>query len=119
MKQSFDARRGFLKTATVAGLALSATAQTLAAARKAALDGDPWQAAAGIAKRLAKPVKFRKADYLVTDFGAGRASCAREGMGLVRRAGRPADAGAGFAGLLPRDPGPRSRPATRRAAAAS
>jgi polygalacturonase len=67
MKQSFDARRGFLKTATVAGLALSGPAQALAAAQKAA---DPWQAAASIARRLANPVKFRQADYVVTDFGA-------------------------------------------------
>ncbi|MCS0630289.1 glycoside hydrolase family 28 protein [Telluria mixta] len=64
MKQSFDARRGFLKTAAIAGLALSGPARTLAAA------GDPWQAAASIARRLANPVKFRKADYVVTDFGA-------------------------------------------------
>jgi polygalacturonase len=65
MKQSFDARRGFLKTATVAGLALSGPARALAAAVP-----DPWKAAAGIAQRLANPVKFRKAEYLVTDFGA-------------------------------------------------
>ena len=75
MKQSFDARRGsarrgrarrgFLKTATVAGLALSGPARALAAAVP-----DPWKAAAGIAQRLANPVKFRKADYVVTDFGA-------------------------------------------------
>lgn len=64
MKQSFDARRGFLKTAAVAGLALSGPARALTAAR------DPWQAAASIAQRLANPVKFRKAEYLVTDFGA-------------------------------------------------
>lgn len=70
MTPPFDARRGFLKTAAVAGLALSGPAHALAAARKAARDGDPWQAADGIAKRLANPVKFRKADYLVTDFGA-------------------------------------------------
>ena len=70
MKQSTDARRGFLKTAAVAGLALSGPAQALAAANKAAADGDPWQAAASIARRLANPVKFRKADYVVTDFGA-------------------------------------------------
>ncbi|EEF25349.1 conserved hypothetical protein, partial [Ricinus communis] len=70
MKQSFDARRGnarrgFLKTATVAGLALSGPARALAAAVP-----DPWQAADRIAQRLANPVKFRKADYVVTDFGA-------------------------------------------------
>jgi polygalacturonase len=65
MKQSFDARRGFLKTATVAGLALSGPGRALAAAVP-----DPWKAAAGIAQRLANPVKFRKAEYLVTDFGA-------------------------------------------------
>jgi len=65
MQQSFDARRGFLKTATVAGLALSGPARALAAAVP-----DPWKAAAGIAQRLAHPVKFRKVDYVVTDFGA-------------------------------------------------
>jgi polygalacturonase len=70
MKQSFDARRGFLKSAAFAGLALSGPAHALAAAQKAARAGDPWQEAAGIAQRLANPVKFRKADYLVTDFGA-------------------------------------------------
>ena len=64
MKQSFDARRGFLKTAAVAGLALSGPARALTAA------SDPWQAAASIAQRLANPVKFRNAEYLVTDFGA-------------------------------------------------
>ena len=65
MKQAFDARRGFLKTATVAGLALSGPARALAAAVP-----DPWKAAASIAQRLANPAKFRKADYVVTDFGA-------------------------------------------------
>ncbi|MBW8901410.1 MAG: endopolygalacturonase, partial [Massilia sp.] len=70
MKHNFDARRGFLKSAAAAGLALSGPAHVLAAADKAARAGDPWNEAARIARRLADPVKFRKADYLVTDFGA-------------------------------------------------
>lgn len=74
MKQSPDARRGFLKTAAAAGLVLSGPAHVLAAADKAAHAGDPWTEAARIARRLANPVKFRKADYVVTDFGA--APCA-------------------------------------------
>ncbi len=70
MKQSLDARRGFLKTAAAAGLALSGPAHALAAANRAASAGDPWNEAARIARRLANPVRFRKADYLVTAFGA-------------------------------------------------
>ena len=70
MKQTFQARRGFLKTAAVTGLALSGPAHALAAARKAAAAGDPWRQADAIANRLAHHVKFRDVDYVVTDFGA-------------------------------------------------
>jgi polygalacturonase len=73
---SFDTRRGFLRNATLASLALTPGARAIAAAAKAASNAagkaaaDPWREAQAIARRLAMPVKFRKADYLVTDFGA-------------------------------------------------
>jgi polygalacturonase len=65
-------RRGFLRNATLAGLALAPGAQAIAAAAQATgkAAADPWRAAQAIARRLAMPVKFRKADYLATDFGA-------------------------------------------------
>jgi len=69
MTHPSHARRGFLQTAAAAGLALSGPARALAAA-KAAASPDPWREAAAIARKLANPVKFRKADYPVTDFGA-------------------------------------------------
>jgi polygalacturonase len=58
--------------ASLAGFTLTPAAQALAAAAKAAAPAmnDPWRQAQAIAARLAHPVKFRKADYLVTDFGA-------------------------------------------------
>jgi polygalacturonase len=74
MNHRSDARRGFLKSAAVAGLALTGPASALAAARAAAAGPDPWQEAASIARRLAHPVKFRNVDYAITDFGA--APCA-------------------------------------------
>jgi polygalacturonase len=69
---SFDTRRGFLRNATLAGLALAPGAQAIAAAAQATARAaaDPWREAQAIARRLAMPVKFRKADYLATDFGA-------------------------------------------------
>jgi polygalacturonase len=70
MTSAFDTRRGFLRNATIAGLALTPGARAIAAVGKAGAGADPWQQARDIARRLAMPVKFRKADYLVTDFGA-------------------------------------------------
>jgi polygalacturonase len=75
MTSSFDTRRGFLRTtslASLAGLALTPGAQAIAAAAKAAgkAASDPWREAEAIARRLAMPVKFRKKNYVVTDFGA-------------------------------------------------
>jgi polygalacturonase len=72
---SFDTRRAFLRTgslAGLAGLALTPGAQAIAAAAQAATKAaaDPWREAEAIARRLAMPVKFRKKDYLVTAFGA-------------------------------------------------
>jgi polygalacturonase len=71
-------RRGFLRQAALAGLALAPGARAIAAATAAAtpagaastLDDEPWRQARAIADKLANPVRFRKADYLVTDFGA-------------------------------------------------
>jgi polygalacturonase len=76
---SFDTRRAFLRTSSLVGLAgltMTPGAQAIAAAAKAsaAAAADPWREAEAIARRLAMPVKFRKKDYLVTDFGA--APCA-------------------------------------------
>jgi polygalacturonase len=75
MTSSFDTRRGFLRTsslASLAGLALTPSAQAIAAAAQAAakVSSDPWREARAIARRLAMPVSFRKKDYLVTAFGA-------------------------------------------------
>lgn len=71
MSTSFDTRRTFLRGASATGLSMLGgafpAATALAAAAKA---GDPWQQAAAIAQRLAMPVKFRKVDYRITDFGA-------------------------------------------------
>jgi polygalacturonase len=75
MTSAFDTRRSFLRStslAGLAGLALTPGAQAIAAAAQAAgkAAADPWREAQAIARRLAMPVKFRKKDYPVTDFGA-------------------------------------------------
>jgi polygalacturonase len=70
MKTSPTARRGFLQGASAAGLTLLGGAWPLGAAAAAKAAADPWNEARAIARRLAQPVKFRKADYPVTDFGA-------------------------------------------------
>ena len=72
MKNTFDTRRNFLRGASAtAGLSLLGGAWPMGAALAAtAAAGDPWKQASAISKRLANHVKFRKADYLVTDFGA-------------------------------------------------
>jgi polygalacturonase len=72
---SFDSRRAFLRTGSVAGLAglaLTPGARAIAAVAQAAgkAPADPWREAQAIASRLAMPVRFRKVDYLVSDFGA-------------------------------------------------
>lgn len=60
------ARRNFIKTVSlVAGSSLPAS-RVLAAT----MIEDPWQKAQDIVDRLAKPLKFRAADYRITDFGA-------------------------------------------------
>jgi polygalacturonase len=68
-------RRSFLRNASLvslSGLALTPAAQAIAAAARAAapLVDDPWRRAQAIASKLARPVRFRKADYRVADFGA-------------------------------------------------
>jgi polygalacturonase len=78
MSTSFDHRRTFLRGASATGLALAGSALPFAAraaaaaatAAAAAQAGDPWRQASAIAARLAMPVKFRKVDYKITDFGA-------------------------------------------------
>src|SRR5437764_1522869 len=70
---NMSARRGFLRQAALAGLALTPGARAIAAiaeASGAASGTDPWQQARAIAQKLSNHVKFRKADYLVTSFGA-------------------------------------------------
>jgi polygalacturonase len=66
------ARRGFLRQAALAGLALTPGARAIAAIgdKNGAPDADPWQQARAITERLTNHVKFRKTDYRVTDFGA-------------------------------------------------
>ncbi len=60
------ARRNFIKTMSlVAGSSLPAS-RVLAAS----MIEDPWQKAQDIVDRLAKPLKFRAADYRITEFGA-------------------------------------------------
>jgi polygalacturonase len=63
------ARRGFLRQAALAGLALTPGARAIAAVA-GGHEADPWQQARAITERLANHVKFRKAEYRVTDFGA-------------------------------------------------
>jgi len=74
MSKHFTHRRTVLRGASAGGLALLGGALPLAAARAAAKTGapgsDPWQQARAIAERLQMPVRFRKVDYNITDFGA-------------------------------------------------
>jgi polygalacturonase len=73
MSTSFNHRRTFLRGASATGLALAGSSLPFAAARAAAAAaeaGDPWRQARAIAERLKMPVKFRKVDYKITDFGA-------------------------------------------------
>lgn len=72
-------RRGLLQALGATGLALAPGAQAAAAAAAANVAADPWLQAQAIVDRLANPVSFRQADYLVTEFGA--APCA---MVMVR-----------------------------------
>lgn len=74
----FTARRGFLRQAALAGLALTPGARAVAAIAGLA-DGapaapaaatDPWAKASAIAKRLARGPAFRDKDYPVTAYGA-------------------------------------------------
>jgi hypothetical protein len=120
MTSAFDTRRNFLRTASLAGLAGcpdAGRARHRHPPRKAAAGAaaDPWREAQAIARRLAMPVKFRKADYLVTDFGAEpcklapvKAWVSFEDQETLRHAG------AGFDGLLPGLRATPSRPATGR-----
>jgi polygalacturonase len=60
-------RRSFMQAMSASGLALAGGQQF---AHAALAPTDPWREAQAITKRLTNHVKFRKADYLVTDFGA-------------------------------------------------
>jgi polygalacturonase len=70
MKPSFNPRRRrFVQAASSSSLALAGRSQAaLAATAKGS--PDPWRDAKAIVDKLANPVKIRKADFLVTDFGA-------------------------------------------------
>jgi polygalacturonase len=60
-------RRGFMQAVSAGGLALAGGQQF---ARAALAPADPWREAQAISERMASHVKFRKADYPVTEFGA-------------------------------------------------
>jgi polygalacturonase len=67
MKSSINpSRRALLKSTPAAALAMAG------APAIASTEPDPWLRAADIAHKLARPVSFRKQDFLVTDFGAGQ-----------------------------------------------
>ncbi|WP_323145000.1 glycoside hydrolase family 28 protein [Massilia phyllosphaerae] len=76
MSTRFNHRRTFLRGASAGSLALLGASLPLSAVRAAAAQAaaaqaaDPWQEARAIADRLQMPVKFRKVDYTITDFGA-------------------------------------------------
>ena len=63
---SQSARRNFIKTISLAAGSILPASRALAAT----MIEDPWQKAQDIVDRLAKPLKFRAADYRITDFGA-------------------------------------------------
>jgi polygalacturonase len=69
MSTHFSQRRTLLRGASATGLTLLGGALPLAA-QAAVQAGDPWAQARAIAARLKLPVKFRKVDYRITDFGA-------------------------------------------------
>jgi hypothetical protein len=108
MKQSFDARRGFLRnrdrrrTRPVGDRAdLGRRTQSRAGRRPVAAKPPP--ASPNAACQCRQVPQGRLPRHRLRR-GAVQAR-AREGVGIVRRAGRPADARAGCAGLLRRDPG--------------
>jgi hypothetical protein len=71
MKPTFNPRRrSFIQAASASSIALAGGVTTACAATTAGAGDDPWREARAIADKLANPVKFRKADYAVTDFGA-------------------------------------------------
>jgi len=74
MNTAYNARRTFLRGASATGASLLGAwplgAAAAAASTASGAPADPWARAQEIATRLANPVKFRKADYLVTNFGA-------------------------------------------------
>ncbi|WP_423017283.1 glycoside hydrolase family 28 protein [Undibacterium sp. Di27W] len=61
-------RRSFLQAASASGFLLGSgmTASAFAAAGTA----DPWRQAQDIINRFAKPIQFRKEDFVITSFGA-------------------------------------------------
>ncbi|MFZ6768454.1 glycoside hydrolase family 28 protein [Undibacterium sp. Di26W] len=64
-------RRDFMKKMSLTGLSLSAgAALPVGQALAAPLIEDPWLKAQAIVDRLSVPLKFRRADYRITDFGA-------------------------------------------------
>jgi polygalacturonase len=58
-------RRNLMKAMSAAGMSLTGSGAALAATAP-----DPWLQADAIVQRLSKPLKFRKQDFKVTDFGA-------------------------------------------------
>jgi polygalacturonase len=69
-KQFNQRRRSFMHAASITGLTLTGGAKAAAVAAAGGSASDPWQQAQAIVDKLKQPVKFRKADYVVTDFGA-------------------------------------------------
>jgi len=68
---SQTARRSFMKKMSLTGLSATAgSALPMGQALAATMIEDPWQKAQDIVDRLSRPLKFRKADYRITDFGA-------------------------------------------------
>jgi polygalacturonase len=73
-------RRALLQALSLSGLGLgggAGCASAPIAAPAPGATGDPWLQAQAIVDRLAKPVSFRQADFLVTDFGAATCTMTR------------------------------------------
>lgn len=82
-------RRALLKGAATVGALAAAGAPAIAAAAKAAqAPADPWQRAADIQRRFAKPLPFPKRDFPITDFGAKSCQLVKvQGYPTIRKKG--------------------------------
>jgi polygalacturonase len=71
IQSSQPARRSFMKKVSLTGLSVTTgSALPVSQALAAITIDDPWKKAQDIVDRLSSPLKFRKADYRITDFGA-------------------------------------------------